>query len=86
MKNIPVPPYTAAPPSHRWLWSIGPAALLTFLYRLLPARWLWNPRRTASSHLAMAAILSGGGWSSFAYFARPHLKDGIPFWLDGDSG
>lgn len=85
MKNLPVPAVALAPLSHRWLWWIGPPMLVTWLYRLIPARIrsLWNPAGTPNSHLALAAIMSGGGWASFERFAFPSVKDGIPFWLDG---
>lgn len=85
MRNLPVPAGPVAPLSHRWLWYIGPPAVITLLYRLIPARirgW-WNPAGTANSHLALAAIMSGGGWAAFERFAFPRMKDGIPFWLDG---
>lgn len=83
-KNLPVPPGSRAPLGHRWLWSIGPAAVLTLLYRAVPPRIRsrWNPARTPNSHIAMRAIVAGGGWRSFFRFAVPQLKEGIPWWLD----
>lgn len=85
MRNLPVPAGPRAPLSFRWVWWIGLPALLTWLYRCIPAgiRSWWNPKRTANSHLALAAILAGGGWAAFERFAVPQVKDGIPFWLDG---
>lgn len=83
--NIPVPAGPVAPFTAWWMWWIAPPALLTWMYRLVPARvrgW-WNPAGTSNSHLAMAAIVAGGGWAAFWRFAVPQVKDGIPFWLDG---
>lgn len=84
-KNLPVPPGPRAPFSLRWLWWIGPPAGITWLYRAIAPsiRSWWNPARTPNSHLAMAAIVSGGGWAAFERYAFPRMKDGIPFWLDG---
>jgi hypothetical protein len=72
-RNIPVPAGPRAAASHRWLWWIGPPALITLAYRLIPPslRRLWNPRGGATSHLALAAILAGGGWSAFWLLGRP---------------
>jgi hypothetical protein len=84
-RNIPVPAYVKAPASHRWLWQLGPPALITAAYRLVPPRVrrrLWNPSGGATSHTAMAAILAGGGWKAFMFYALPfHGRvDGPNMW------
>lgn len=82
--NIPVPPHERAPAGHRWLWYIGPPAMITMAWRLIPAR-LRSTGRGSNSHAALAAILAGGGWAAFFRYAIPRitLSDGIPWWLDG---
>jgi hypothetical protein len=72
-KNLPVPAHTRAPAGHRWLWWIGPPAVITAAYRLIPARTRrrWNPAGNATSHTALAAILAGGGWRAFWTHALP---------------
>ena len=67
------------------MWWIGPPVALALAYRLISPRIRskWNPADTSNSHLAMSAMLAGGGWRSFFHFAVPSVKDGIPFWLDG---
>jgi hypothetical protein len=83
--NLPVPAFEPAPLNIRWMWYIGPPALLTWTYRRISprARGWWNPAKTPNSHKALAAILSGGGWAAFERFAFPQMKDGIPWWMDG---
>jgi hypothetical protein len=84
-ENIPVPSGPRAKRNLRWVWWIAVPAAITIVYRKVPpeTRSKWNPRRTANSHLALAAILAGGGWRAFFHFAHFSVKDGIPFWLDG---
>ena len=84
-KNLPVPTFEPAPINLRWVWNIAPPAFITWLYRRIPApiRAHWNPAYTPNSHLALAAILAGGGWTAFGQHARFQIKDGIPWWMDG---
>lgn len=83
-RNLPVPPFVRAPLNLRWWWYIGPPAAITLAYRRIPAGLRWRGRGS-NSHLALAAILAGGGWAAFERHAFPHvtMKDGIPWWLDG---
>lgn len=88
MTNIPVPSGPRAPKTASWFWWIGPAALIVVLYRRIPPRIRskWCRTGNASSHLALAAILAGGGWSALIRFGTPHWRSGVddpfvPFWL-----
>jgi hypothetical protein len=77
--NIPVPSGPRAPINLRWLWWVGPPALITFLYRtLLPPklRRLWCPPGNSTSHEALANILAGHGWFAFFLFALPRKSTG----------
>ena|SRR5690348_16220522 len=84
MANIPVPNGPRAPKNARWFWWIGPAALIVMLYRCIPTsiRSKWCRPGNANSHLALAAILAGGGWSALIRFGIPRRIDDEKFgWL-----
>jgi len=90
-RNLPVPDGPRAPLSLRWLWWVGPPALITWLYRtLLPPRLrrLWGMKsHHSTSHLALGLILAGFGWRAFWRFAVPGTaKDWVPWGPEGDSG
>lgn len=72
VKNLPVPAGPSAPVNARWLWWIGPPAVITAAYRIIPPRLRsrWN-LGVSTSHLAMRQILSGGGWAAFMFSAFP---------------
>lgn len=72
-KNLPVPPAPRAPVNVRWLWWIGPPALITVLYRCIPpsVRRIWAKPTNSTSHYALAQILAGGGWRVFILSALP---------------
>lgn len=80
-KNLPVPDGPRAPMNMKWLWWIGPPAAIVRAYRLIPTRIRagWNPRST--SHLAMAEILNGGGWTAFKFYTTRVDDD----WPGGNS-
>src|SRR5262245_14497412 len=69
-RNLPVPAAPRAPLSFTWLWWIGPPAVITLAYRTI-ARRLWNRSGGSTSHVGLAAILAGGGWRAFAWYAMP---------------
>jgi hypothetical protein len=88
-KNLPVPSAPRAPLGHRWLWWIGPPALITAAYRLIPPRirGLWNPKKRPTSHIGMASILAGGGWLAFFYFILPFgTSEPNMWWLPQPGG
>lgn len=72
VRNLPVPAGPAAPRNWRWLWYIAPPAAATRTYRAIPprvrSRWALG---TSTSHLALRAILAGGGWRAFVFYALP---------------
>ena len=82
-KNLPVPVTDVAPITSRWLFSTAPPLVLTGTYRLIPPQVrVWSRGRGSTSHLAMSAILAGGGWRAMAHYAMPTLRNGLggPFW------
>jgi hypothetical protein len=89
-KNLPVPEGPVAPLNARYFWYIAPPAMLTLAYRAIPPdvrRRLWNRHGGATSHLAVRAIMAGGGWAAFLTHALPVQFLGIegagPNWWTG---
>jgi hypothetical protein len=56
------------------LGTAAPAAVIR-LYQLIPPkrRAGWNKHNgyASTSHLALAAVLAGGGWKAFRHYATP---------------
>ena len=79
-KNIPVPPGPVAPLNLRFLWYIAPPAVITVSYRLIPPRLRrWGAGST--SHIALRAIMAGGGWSAFLDYGVPRGSISSPSWF-----
>jgi len=81
LKNTPVPPGPVAPLDFRYFWYVAPPAFLTLAYRAIPpsTRGRWGTGST--SHIALRAILAGGGWAAFLFYGLPRGSIATPSWF-----
>lgn len=84
--NLPLPSAYRAPVNFRWLWWIGPPAVITWLYRCIPpaVRSHWCKPGNSTSHIVLAEILTGLGWRAFLLGAIPVWRNEVGGWSHGD--